>query len=111
MKGAPGAGKTTLALQLLKYFGENNGVYISSRESGEKIASEIPWTKKGLKLSDFRYLRLSSASKVIQEVLEVQKEKTIRVIVLDTWDGLAKEIVDGRETQSGEDAHLTCGWF
>ncbi|MCL5066777.1 MAG: AAA family ATPase [Thaumarchaeota archaeon] len=102
IKGAPGAGKTTLALQLLKYFGENNGVYISSRESNEKIASEIPWTKKGLKLSDFKDLRLSSASKVIQEVLDAQRNRKIRVIVLDTWDGLVKEIEDDKERLKAE---------
>jgi KaiC/GvpD/RAD55 family RecA-like ATPase len=102
IKGAPGAGKTTLALQLLKHFGEANTLYVSSRESSEKLGSEITWAKSALKKAMFQDLRLSSASTIIDEVLAAQKKRQIRAIVLDTWDGLAKEIPDERERLKSE---------
>ena len=42
IKGLPGSGKTTLALQLLDYFGSEKGVYISTRVGESKLSRQIP---------------------------------------------------------------------
>jgi KaiC/GvpD/RAD55 family RecA-like ATPase len=109
IKGNPGAGKTTLALQLLKHFGEKNTIYVSTRESGEKLENEIPWARTTLRRTAFEDVRLSSASEIIEKVLAAQqrgrhkgKHRNVHAIVLDTWDGLAKEIADERERLKAE---------
>jgi KaiC/GvpD/RAD55 family RecA-like ATPase len=102
IKGSPGAGKTTLALQLLKHFGEKNALYISSRESSEKLSSEISWAKSTLKNSVFEDVRLSSATAIIEKVIKAQERGKINAVVLDTWDGLAKEIENEKERLKAE---------
>jgi KaiC/GvpD/RAD55 family RecA-like ATPase len=101
IKGYAGAGKTTLALQLMKGLAPNGGgVYVSSRVSEEKIHHELPWLtlksegrKKG---GSFRDLRLGSAASFLEEILRVMEGNKRAgpppVVVLDTWDGIAKEM-------------------
>ena len=101
IKGYAGAGKTTLALQLLSQLSPGGrGVYISSRVSKEKIVHQLPWLRKGGKRPeddyDFLDIRLGTGVSVLDEVLKMvgsrSRRKSVQVIVLDTWDGLAKEM-------------------
>ena len=117
VKGYPGTGKTTLALQLITQLGGGNGVYISSRVSEEKISRQIPWlgrierrpgearggSKKELGAQErFVDVRLGTSQSIVGEVLKAMREKKASIIVIDTWDGLAKEIRDEKERLKAE---------
>jgi KaiC/GvpD/RAD55 family RecA-like ATPase len=100
IKGYAGAGKTTLALQLLDQLApKGGGIYVSSRVSESKIHKELPWTefgqRKGGAQSHFDDLRLGSPAVVLEEVVKAMSKKGPEappVLVLDTWDGIAKEL-------------------
>src|SRR5579883_1307451 len=94
IKGLAGTGKTTLSLHLLSELGKGKGVYISSRVSEEKLAKQIPWMKKEAltKQSDFIDVRVDSPAAVLETIMLLVYQKKVPVIVLDTWDGLAKEM-------------------
>ena len=98
IKGYAGAGKTTLSLQLLRQLArEGNGVYISSRVSEAKVGGHLPWVKEG-RITGTRYrfidLRLGTSSTVIEEMTRLLRSGQAKpsVIVVDTWDALAKEL-------------------
>lgn len=45
VKGAPGTGKSTLAMEILSFFGGGSSLYVSSRVSLEQIYRDFPWLK------------------------------------------------------------------
>ncbi|RLG38087.1 MAG: hypothetical protein DRN91_03680 [Candidatus Alkanophagales archaeon] len=45
IKGAPGTGKTMLALEILKEFGDSNGVYLSTRVSPSSLYEQFRGSK------------------------------------------------------------------
>ena len=99
VKGYAGAGKTTLALQLLRELApDGGGVYVSSRVSLQKLQREFPWARLGKKgaapAGGFTDLRLGSPSTVLEEIVGAitSKRTTNSAVVLDTWDGIAKEM-------------------
>ena len=99
IKGYAGAGKTTLALQLLTELApRGEGVYVSSRVSERKLNEELPWTrfgdKKGAGTGAFEDLRLGSSETFVEEILKVVagRSQGPPAVVLDTWDGIAKEM-------------------
>jgi KaiC/GvpD/RAD55 family RecA-like ATPase len=100
VKGYAGAGKTTLALQLLAQLSKGSkGVYISSRVSERKVAQQLPWVegiRSKEKKNEFIDIRLGTAESVLAETLRIigrkSRDARIKAIVLDTWDGLAKEM-------------------
>jgi KaiC/GvpD/RAD55 family RecA-like ATPase len=98
IKGLPGTGKTTLALQLLNYFGKDNGLYISSRVPREKLAAQISWLPDaiGAKDNDFKDVRLADTESFVQTIFGAiesgRRKRGPRVIALDTWDSMAKEM-------------------
>ena len=100
VKGYAGAGKTTLALQLLAQLSKGGkGVYISSRVSESKLLRQLPWVegiRSKEKKNEFIDIRLGTAESVLAETLRIiggkSRDARVKVIVLDTWDGLAKEM-------------------
>ncbi|MDE1854240.1 MAG: hypothetical protein KGI38_10925 [Thaumarchaeota archaeon] len=100
IKGYAGAGKTTLALQLLEQLApEGSGAYVSSRVSQEKVQAELPWADFGKtsKTGAFSDIRLGSPASFVEEALKLMMQKDKRggaVVVLDTWDGIAKEMAE-----------------
>lgn len=99
IKGYAGAGKTTLALQLLRALAPNgSGAYISSRVSELKLSRQLPGLAgppKGVRSYGFHDVRLGTGSTVMSQILTlVGGKKKTAAIVLDTWDGLAKEMDD-----------------
>jgi len=116
IKGYAGSGKTTLALQLLSQLSEgDNGVYISSRVSESKLMQQLPWLAGVMKSkskgqTEFIDIRLGTAESVIEEITGAVGRKPsgsgVRTIVLDTWDGLAKEI-DEKERLKAEKMLIT----
>ena len=105
IKGYAGAGKTTLALQLLGNLSNTGeGEYVSSRVSESKLLQQLPWfegarrTKEAKERTEFNDSRLGTAESVLEEVMEAagkrRRGSAVKTIVLDTWDGLAKEMED-----------------
>ncbi|MEM3655111.1 MAG: gas vesicle protein GvpD P-loop domain-containing protein [Thermoprotei archaeon] len=94
IKGEPGCGKTTLALRIMEEFGESNGIYISSRVSETKLYTQISYADKILSGGKFFDVRLDTLESIIRRVLEIRGENRDVLVVLDTWDGLAKELDD-----------------
>ncbi len=84
LKGAPGTGKTTFALQFLEEMGaEGNGIYLSTRVGDESLYRQFPWLKEKERRS-----MILDASKVLlsvlaegvlaEELLEEESEKLER---------------------------------
>ena len=103
IKGYAGAGKTTLALRLLAELSKRGeGAYISSRVSEGKLLQQLPWLaefqRKTKEKSKFIDIRLGTVEAVLEEILGIvggsRRSRRVKAIVLDTWDGLAKEIDD-----------------
>jgi len=102
VKGNPGSGKSTLALELLRASGK--GTYVSTRVSKEKIAFQNPQVqmvvlegqemgfKVGGEAIDAKDYRLATASSVLSLVMEKTKSGRGAIIILDSWDSIAKEI-------------------
>jgi KaiC/GvpD/RAD55 family RecA-like ATPase len=96
IKGLPGAGKTTLALELLRLYGK--GLYVSTRMSEEKLVRQHPYVKtltregKFGRIFKFEDLRLGSATEIIKAVINAITENKETMIILDTWDAIAKEL-------------------
>src|SRR5579863_1143979 len=92
IKGLAGTGKTILALEILKAAGKGKGAYISSRVPKELLESHIPAMKDTLDNQNFLDIRLEDATSVLDFVMQLTEPKTVRTIVFDSWDGLAKEL-------------------
>lgn len=102
IKGLPGTGKTTLALELLRIHGK--GLYVSTRASEEKLARQYPHVKelieKGklievtpdIKRARFEDLRFGRAEDLMESVLQAVTKLKEPLIILDSWDAVAKEL-------------------
>jgi KaiC/GvpD/RAD55 family RecA-like ATPase len=100
VKGAPGSGKTTFAIELMREAG--GGIYISTRVSKRKLMDQIPGVKELIITSEstedstvpvkMEDSRLASAFQVLNQVIQAGKQSRGQLIVLDSWDAIAKEI-------------------
>ena len=116
VKGEPGTGKTTLALELLAGFG--SGVYVSSRVSRDMLMEQNPQlrelAKKGLvssvsmsegneKPESFKFedYRLASIEDVLISILGRSKESNDELlIVLDSWDSIVNKLDAGERMKT-----------
>lgn len=121
IKGEPGTGKTTLALELLGGFG--TGVYVSSRVSRDMLMEQNPQlrelAKRGLvssvSMSDtgekpksfkFEDYRLASIEDVLISILGRPKEDDKELlVVLDSWDSIVNKL-DATERMKTEQSLL-----
>ncbi|RLG45170.1 MAG: hypothetical protein DRN90_08020 [Thermoproteota archaeon] len=97
IKGAPGTGKTTLALEILKVMSEKGeSTYLSTRLSLEKISRQFPWIKEDLSFEKLGFELLSDVRLITPEYFITNLGKIIRrtkgCIVLDSWDAIANEL-------------------
>ena len=92
IKGLAGTGKTTVALEILKAAGPGKGAYISSRVPKGLLETHIPAMRDTIENQEFLDIRLEDATSVLDFVMQLTEPKTIRTIVFDSWDGLAKEL-------------------
>jgi len=121
IKGEPGTGKTTLALELLGGFG--SGVYVSSRVSRDMLMEQNPQlrelAKRGLvssvsmseandkpKSFKFEDYRLASIEDVLISILGRSKDANgDLLIVLDSWDSIVNKL-DAAERMKTEQSLL-----
>lgn len=122
IKGEPGAGKTTLALELLAGFG--SGVYVSSRVSRDMLMEQNPQlrelARRGLvnsvsmseteekpKSYKFEDYRLASIEDVLISILGRPRESNTGdlLIVLDSWDSIVNKL-DSSERMKTEQSLL-----
>jgi len=120
IKGEPGTGKTTLALELLAGYG--SGVYVSSRVSRDMLLEQNPQLRdlanKGLvssvsmsendkpKSFKFEDYRLASIEDVLISILGRSREsKDELLIVLDSWDSIVNKL-DASERMKTEQSLL-----
>src|SRR5487761_2595 len=105
IKGEPGTGKTTIALELLRLYGK--GIYVSTRVSEEQSNEHHPELnslfRKGEVLEingdqaskskitpyTFEDLRLSDPKSVVSTIIKAIDKIKDPLIVLDSWDAIA----------------------
>jgi KaiC/GvpD/RAD55 family RecA-like ATPase len=98
IQGAPGTGKTTLALEILSAIHDSHRVYASSRVSPDKLRMQFPWidevidsmsgksSKAGWD-SEFHDFRGSDNDSVFSKIIRLKQAKQKSVLVIDSWEG------------------------
>ncbi len=102
IKGKPGTGKTTLAVELLK--AAKGGLFVSTRVSEIKLSQHFPhirelvekgavqeYLAEAIKVS-FEDLRLGTVSDIVSKVIEAAHRLRLPLIVLDSLDALTREL-------------------
>lgn len=113
IRGLPGTGKTTLAFELFKIAG--GGMYVSTRVSQARLSEQYPHVKSmidrgklvGIQVGPakvrFEDARLGTSTDIVEIVLKGAHKLRCPLIVLDSWDALAKEL-DEKERLKAEKA-------
>jgi KaiC/GvpD/RAD55 family RecA-like ATPase len=102
VKGNPGTGKSSLVLELLRMQGK--GTYVSTRVSKENLAMHNPQVSLvviggmqgdltiGDLALDIKDYRLAGANQIVRLVFDKIRAEPGGLIVLDSWDSIAKEL-------------------
>jgi KaiC/GvpD/RAD55 family RecA-like ATPase len=115
IKGSPGAGKTTLALELIK--AAHGGVYISTRVTESLLVKQHPSFKSLVERSEvvvyrpasqrtmaaprYEEVRLGKGmSEIAQKVAEVASDRSKPLIILDSWNSFARELDEKELTRT-----------
>ena len=111
IKGQPGTGKTTLALELLDMLKQNGltnmGFYVSTRTSFNSLCLQYPWAKRFMHSENIMSFlnsnsyssgssavidaRMGTADGLQDLVINALTTNKNSLIILDSWDSLAKE--------------------
>ena len=100
IKGLPGTGKTTLALEIINQLADKEkAAYFSSRVSKQRLFSQFPWIKEKIRPEHVVQIpltvedvRLSSVQYLIGQVSRTLREIGEGFLVLDSWDAFANEL-------------------
>ncbi|MBE0517192.1 MAG: hypothetical protein IBX41_07395 [Methanophagales archaeon] len=114
IKGAPGTGKTILALEIIRMFGCANAVYLSSRVPATSLYEQFPWLDaciEPLNLMDVTKLYSSSEGvprvEPFPDVLYSRLDQIGKpaIVVIDSWDAIASQM--GGEKNEMFEASIT----
>src|SRR5438128_11763930 len=119
IQGAPGTGKTTLALELLNRMKGTrigphtisaNKVYVSSRVSSSKLHRHFPGvhevldsmsgkeaTSSGTRLGGDS--RIAGAANIVGRILTLKRAKQKGIIVVDSWEGAVANATEERRNE------------
>ena len=96
IKGNPGTGKTTLALNLLDNLNDDsNYFYISTRLSLKQLLLYYPWVEKFFSKDEnksgyrFEDARLDEPESLFERITNQLMDVKSPVIIIDTWDTIA----------------------
>jgi KaiC/GvpD/RAD55 family RecA-like ATPase len=110
VKGHPGTGKSSLVLEMLRMQGK--GTYVSTRVSRDNLAMHNPQVslvvvggvEKDLRIAETKLnvedYRLASSAQIVRLVFGKIKEEPGGLIVLDSWDSIAKELTPVERLQT-----------
>lgn len=109
IKGAPGTGKTILALEIVRMFGCSNAVYLSTRVPTSTLYEQFPWLDaciEPLNLMDVTKLYTSEAAPragSFTDILYPRLEQIGKpaIVVIDSWDAIASQM-GGRKKETFE---------
>ena len=101
IEGAPGTGKTSLALEILSQMDNTHKVYASSRVSPSRLRQHFPWldevidsmsgrTARGSWLDELHDIRSTEPDSVLNRVLRLKHSRRKAVLVLDSWEGAVR---------------------
>src|SRR6266849_4878738 len=116
IQGAPGAGKTTLALELLQRakatrIGHTEippaRLYVPSRVSPRKLRKHFPWihemhgplskeSSSDNSTEESAGIRVSEADDVFNKILTIKRSRLRGLMVIDSWEGSPQEHERGR---------------
>ncbi len=114
IKGAPGTGKTILALELIGELGEVNAVYLSARVSTHALYDQLPWLDEcvsPLNLIDATKFYVSSdivpGVQSFPDILYTRlgKIKKPATVVIDSWEAITSQME--REKTEALEAAIT----
>lgn len=101
IKGEPGTGKTTLALELLKRIGGASAVYLSTRVTPNSLYSHFPWLEEcenPINVMDTTKFYISSETCAFGPQSfpaafcnRLEKIKKPATVVIDSWDAVTFE--------------------
>ncbi len=101
IEGAPGTGKTSLALEILSQMENTHKVYASSRVSPARLRQHFPWidevidsmsgrTARASWLDELHDIRSTEPDSVLNRVLRLKHSRRKAVLVLDSWEGAVR---------------------
>jgi KaiC/GvpD/RAD55 family RecA-like ATPase len=97
IKGAPGTGKTTLALEILREIGNANGIYLSTRITPGSLYEQFPWLEECVHpvnvIDTTKFYISSEVMFGVQSFPEILYARLGRIerpatIVIDSWDAV-----------------------
>lgn len=75
IKGNPGCGKTTLALEIMEYGLKKNGaIYLSMRQGDQSLYNQFPW----LRTEEYKNAIIDSSYELLQRLSGVEKEEMVK---------------------------------
>jgi circadian clock protein KaiC len=109
IQGAPGTGKTTLALEILYAIRDSHRVYASTRVSPVKLRTQFPWIDEVIDSmsgrfskanwdDEFQDFRGTDTDNVLSKIIRLKQAKQKSVLVVDSWEGAMRNATpEGRK--------------
>ena len=116
IRGAPGTGKTILALEMIHMFGDTNAVYLSTRVSPSSLREQFPWLGESIPpINVIDATKLYVSSDIIPGVqsfpdtiyTRLGKIKKPTTVVIDSWEAITAQIEREREKMNALAAAVT----
>ncbi|MEA2032150.1 MAG: gas vesicle protein GvpD P-loop domain-containing protein [Euryarchaeota archaeon] len=106
IRGAPGTGKTMLALEMIHLFGDANAIYLSTRVSPSSLHEQFPWLGESIPpVNVIDTTKLYVSADIIPGIQSfpdtiysrLGKIKKPATVVIDSWEAITAQIERERE--------------